>query len=913
MATDAGELIVKLSADLKNLDSGLKQAKGQLSAFQSQASSFASTLKKTLAFAGVAVGIYEIASALKSFATDAAMVGARTETLGIAMTQVGKTYGVSAASLKLFVDELKGAGITTQESMLAVTKALTTGIPLDQLKDLATRARDIAVVAGINTSEAMNRVMQGIITGEQETLRRLMIQVGVKEDIYKRHAATLGTTADALNSVQKSQAMLNEVMRLSVGFAGAAAAADESVGKQLQSMARFSEEAKNALWALFSPVMAAGVQEMIKGWKDLKTWADANQDSLAAWGKEMAAWFKWLAIGIRDVGAFIAEHKELIKTFLQLYVASKAAGMIAGMGKSIKTTALEVGILAALLGKLKVLIGGPWRILITVTLYGLYEAWNAIQRLRQQAGFTPQVGALGGAIQEGRARDRTREGKELDIAGSDAALEAQRRGISVEKYLELAKEEQKRAIEGRYKKYTAPSVLPAVLPEHETAQERADREARTATKKAEEDAPKALDKAGKGAKAAKENADNLLASLLAMYKTKREAELQDAQNSLDLQKTTNEKTRAELEQSLATGLISGGEYYQRLQDLEKQEADSALAMIARKREAQKKAYQESRTEVEADTKLSDAAKSIALQKFEADNRKELGKLDTEAAQVSLDAAKKVTEELTRQLEIKRQYTQSTAQLEIDNAQMLGQITAQEAVVRRLYLDWVEAKRLAFLAGVTDPSSPAFVPGAAAALDKNKEAQQGQALYSGYASAITSGISSLVDALMDGGQDLKKAANSMFKSLFNEAMKPGLDALKNMLVSGFQKMFGEAGGGIASAVMGVIGIVGMLLTSSKKSSSFTASGVESGVTSTEAVRGIIGGDTSIPIAEISVSLSEALTPHLGVLRQIEANTRGGANAQPVNVSYRNDLGNRATTRESMEAYFKEYLLQGAGSR
>jgi hypothetical protein len=113
-------------------------------------------------------------------------------------------------------------------------------------------------------------------------------------------------------------------------------------------------------------------------------------------------------------------------------------------------------------------------------------------------------------------------------------------------------------------------------------------------------------------------------------------------------------------------------------------------------------------------------------------------------------------------------------------------------------------------------------------------------------------------------------------------------------------------------MGVIGLVGMLLTSGGGNKSFTASGVTSNVTGTEAVRGIIAGETSIPIAEISVSLSEAMAPHLSVLRQIEANTRGsgGGGAGEVNVNVQE---NRATTRESMEAYFREYLLMGAGAR
>jgi len=105
---------------------------------------------------------------------------------------------------------------------------------------------------------------------------------------------------------------------------------------------------------------------------------------------------------------------------------------------------------------------------------------------------------------------------------------------------------------------------------------------------------------------------------------------------------------------------------------------------------------------------------------------------------------------------------------------------------------------------------------------------------------------------------------------------------------------------------------MLLTSGGGNKSFTASGVTSNVTGTEAVRGIIAGETSIPIAEISVSLSEAMAPHLSVLRQIEANTRGSGSggAGQVNVNVQE---NRATTRESMEAYFREYLLMGADAR
>jgi hypothetical protein len=89
-------------------------------------------------------------------------------------------------------------------------------------------------------------------------------------------------------------------------------------------------------------------------------------------------------------------------------------------------------------------------------------------------------------------------------------------------------------------------------------------------------------------------------------------------------------------------------------------------------------------------------------------------------------------------------------------------------------------------------------------------------------------------------------------------------------------------------------------------------VQSNISGHEAVRGIIAGETSIPIAQISESLEEAVSPHLGVLRQIEANTRGGSRgggAFQVDVKIE---GLREAVREAMEAYFREYLVMGAGA-
>ncbi len=589
---------------------------------------------------------------------------------------------------------------------------------------------------------------------------------------------------------------------------------------------------------------------------------------------------------------------------MEIYVASKAAGWIAGLGASLKTTAVEVGILAALLGKLKVLVGGPWRILITVALFGLYEAWNKIQQLRQQAGFTPQPGVVSGAIQEGRARDRAREGKELDIAGAEAAGEAQRRGISTEKYLELAKEEQKRAIEGRYKKYTAPSVLPAVLPEHETPEERLAREAKAARERAEAEqytgAPK--DKKGGGAK---ELNEDLLRYLTEYLEAKRKLSLKDAEESYATFKAEQDKKKAELDRDLAEGKITGQEYQQALVKMAEAETSAAGklidAKIAKEKEAYDWAQKELKTRAEAG-EISPEALDLSSKKLQAEHATRLKELEGEAGRDKIKLQKELVDLLKKEYENRKQIEDTLAAGREDAA--LGPIAEKEAEINRLLRERLKLREELISKGATEGQVAGFDQ-TTKELEINK--RFGDQM-KGYANLVTGFFGDLTDALMAGETHFRQTFQNFFKSLFKQSIEPAIKQLTQWLTEAFKNMFGTLGAGIANALMGVIGLVGMFLSSDRKSS-FTSSGVQSNVTGHEAVRGIIAGETSIPIAQVSESLSEAVAPHLSILRQIEANTRnsGGGGAGQVNI---NIQGIQATIREAMEAYFREYLLMGA---
>ena len=80
-----------------------------------------------------------------------------------------------------------------------------------------------------------------------------------------------------------------------------------------------------------------------------------------------------------------------------------------------------------------------------------------------------------------------------------------------------------------------------------------------------------------------------------------------------------------------------------------------------------------------------------------------------------------------------------------------------------------------------------------------------------------------------------------------------------------------------------------------------------------MRGIIAGETSIPIAQIGDSLKDALVETNGILLQIEGNTRGGRSGAGGPLDVRVTIqGIEEAVNAAMERYFQNYLMLGARS-
>lgn len=316
----------------------LKRAETELRSFASTADNqFSSVIGKA---AALAASLLTVSAAIKAV-TDAATTGMKVETMGVVMTQIGKNVGVSSEALKYFTEQVKSAGVTGMEAMSAISKAMVLGLNLNQMKEFTTRVRDIAVGARdaegnlLNTSQTLMRVMHGIESGQVEILRTMGISVRAQDEVYKAYGETIGKTKEQMNTAEKAQAMLNEVMRASEPLTGAAAAADETVGKQLASMARFAEEAKVSLWELFKPAMIAGVQALTQGFKDIKTWAEANSLELRLLGQSIGEYATAAGSATLEAGKWLLVNKDLVITIGEFYLAMKSVGLIVGFANAI--------------------------------------------------------------------------------------------------------------------------------------------------------------------------------------------------------------------------------------------------------------------------------------------------------------------------------------------------------------------------------------------------------------------------------------------------------------------------------------------------------------------------------------------------------------------------------------------------
>ncbi len=200
--------------------------------------------------AGIALGAYLLKSALTA---------ARTETLGVAMEQVGKQAGYSKDELSAQEKIIKELGITTQGARTILMRFMQSNLNIADASKLARAAQDFAVIGLVNSTEATTDLTDAVATQNPLLLRKYGI-IKYLNDIYEDYARVIGKSAATLTQSEKQQAMLNTVLEEGKKVAGSYEASMTTAGKTMLSFDRVIEELENNLGRAFLPALNSVVK-----------------------------------------------------------------------------------------------------------------------------------------------------------------------------------------------------------------------------------------------------------------------------------------------------------------------------------------------------------------------------------------------------------------------------------------------------------------------------------------------------------------------------------------------------------------------------------------------------------------------------------------------------------------------------
>lgn len=241
------------ASDLDNLAASGKKAEEQTNRL-GNATSVLSRLYKDLAAAAATWKVYDLIR-------DSAMLAARYETMGVVMRVAGNNAGYTGAKMLELEKQLTQTGISMLQARNSLTQLATANIDLANATGLARTAQDLAVVANINSSEALGRMIHGIKSGESEVLRTLGLNVSF-EASYKKLALSLGTTVEKLSEHQKMVARTNAVLSEGARYQGIYEEAMGTAGKAMTSLTRYWEDFKVKAGEAFLPALSEGVRDL---------------------------------------------------------------------------------------------------------------------------------------------------------------------------------------------------------------------------------------------------------------------------------------------------------------------------------------------------------------------------------------------------------------------------------------------------------------------------------------------------------------------------------------------------------------------------------------------------------------------------------------------------------------------------
>ena len=141
-----------------------------------------------------------------------------------------------------------------------------------------------------------------------------------------------------------------------------------------------------------------------------------------------------------------------------------------------------------------------------------------------------------------------------------------------------------------------------------------------------------------------------------------------------------------------------------------------------------------------------------------------------------------------------------------------------------------------------------------------------------------------NGILEGKKAMEIVAD-VGKNLFANFIDSSIKQLQTGMTAAFKYAFGEAGSAVGGFVNAALGVAGAIYASRQNESDDAFDSVQSAIESSQAVRGIVAGPSSVAIASVGENIQRAFEPSrqllqsmLGVLREINAKSGRGGGAQ-----------------------------------
>ena len=295
-------------ATIKAYEDALKAA----AKAKEEASAASGRLTGALQLLAAGFALLKIADYIK----ESTLLAARYETLGVVMEVVGRNAGYTKTQMITATDAIARQGITMVESRESAVKLVQAHVDLKNATVLARIAQDAAVIGHLNSSDAFDRLVNGISRGNVLILRNIGINVNL-QTAYRQMADELGKTTKELSENERVQARLNAVIERGSDIAGTYEAAMGTAGKQLTSMQRYTQDLKTTIGETFTEALTVVVMGWTAHLKDANGQVSelARNGELHDWGVSLtkvlvgvADTIDTIMTGARMAGAWLAHQ-----------------------------------------------------------------------------------------------------------------------------------------------------------------------------------------------------------------------------------------------------------------------------------------------------------------------------------------------------------------------------------------------------------------------------------------------------------------------------------------------------------------------------------------------------------------------------------------------------------------------------